>query len=204
MGDLPLITDPRLSLTSSCSLSLLLIAVFLTPLLLSSQDASGSGRYIQANTQHLRKEPLPIKLTNLREGSAHPQENWVPFARGLGAVAAHLLCSISQLNTQNRTLCGAGPKCGVGVIMGIIGAAVVELLVSLGSASWGVTRDISIPSHGTARLTAGISSTCSNCSRSCGHWYARHLVVDLTLGSHGLLSYLGLRALNITNTDSIL
>lgn len=90
MGDLPLISDPRLSLTSSCSLSLLLLAVFLTPLLVSSQDAPGPGRYVQANTQHLGKEPLPIKLTNLREGSSHPQESWVPLARGLGAVAAHL------------------------------------------------------------------------------------------------------------------
>lgn len=86
----------------------------------------------------------------------------------------------------------------------ITGAAVVELLVSSGIASWDVTRDISIPSRGAARLAAGISSTCSNCSQSCGHWYARHLVIDLTLGSHGLLSYLGLRALNITKTDSIL
>lgn len=178
--------------------------MFLTPLLLSSQDAPGSGRCVQANTQNLKKKALPLKLTNLREGSSHPQESGVPFARGLGAVAAHLLCSISQVNTQNRTLCGAELKCGVGVIMVIIGAAVLEILVSLGIVSWDLTRDISIPRHGAGRLTAGISSTCSNCSRSYGHWYARHLVIDLTLGSHGLLSYLGLRALNTTNTDRIL
>ena len=56
-----------------------------------------------------------------------------------------------------------------GGIMIQIEAAVVECLVSLGIAGWDVTQDICIPPCGSDGLTAGISSTCSNCSRSSGH-----------------------------------
>ena len=117
-------------------------------------------------------------------------------------------CSASQLKKQNRiytprTLGGRGQSGGGGggVMIIITGAAVVDFPVSLGMASWGVTQDICIPHNVGRRLTAGISSTRSSRSQSSGHWYAGHLVVDLTLASPGQRSSLGPRAVNRTNTD---
>lgn len=62
----------------------------------------------------------------------------------------------------------------------ITGTAEVELLASLGIASWDVTPDTYVPPQGAARLPAGVSSACSNCPQRPGHWYAGHLVIGLT------------------------
>lgn len=90
------------SLTSGRSLSLLLPCGVPHPAALSPRYTPGSGRCLQDKTQRLGNEFLPRKLTNLREGRFHPQKSGVPGCKGLRAVAARPLCSISQLNKKNR------------------------------------------------------------------------------------------------------